>query len=67
MKSLSGGRVACETLVTTGLTVVAGEITTKAYVEIPKLVRDVIRGIGYDDAAYGFDCQTCAVMTTIDQ
>jgi S-adenosylmethionine synthetase len=60
-------RVACETLVTTGLAVVAGEITTKAYVEIPKLVRDVIRGIGYDDAAYGFDCQTCAVMTTIDQ
>jgi len=60
-------RVACETLVTTGLAVVAGEITTKAYVEIPKLVREVIRGIGYDDAAYGFDCQTCAVVTTIDQ
>ncbi len=60
-------RVACETLVTTGLAVVAGEITTKAYVEIPKLVREVIRGIGYDDAAYGFDCQTCAVITTIDQ
>ena len=60
-------RVACETLVTTGLAVVAGEITTKAYVEIPKLVRDVIKGIGYDDAAYGFDCHTCAVITTIDQ
>ena len=60
-------RVACETLVTTGLAVVAGEITTQAYVEIPKLVREVIRGIGYDDAAYGFDCQTCAVITTIDQ
>ena len=60
-------RVACETMVTTGLAVVAGEITTKAYVEIPKLVREVIRGIGYDDAAYGFDCQTCAVITTIDQ
>ena len=60
-------RVACETLVTTGLAVVAGEITTKAYVEIPKLVREVIRGIGYDDAAYGFDCHTCAVTTTIDQ
>jgi S-adenosylmethionine synthetase len=60
-------RVACETMVTTGLAVVAGEITTKAYVEIPKLVRDVIRGIGYDNAEYGFDCHTCAVMTTIDQ
>jgi S-adenosylmethionine synthetase len=60
-------RVACETMVTTGLAVVAGEITTKAYVEIPKLVRSVIKDIGYDDAAYGFDCHTCAVTTTIDQ
>jgi S-adenosylmethionine synthetase len=60
-------RVACETMVTTGLAVVAGEITTKAYVEIPKLVRSVIKDIGYDDAEYGFDCHTCAVMTTIDQ
>ena len=60
-------RVACETMVTTGLAVVAGEITTKAYVEIPRLVREVIRGIGYDDATYGFDCHTCAVTTTIDQ
>ena len=60
-------RVACETMVTTGLAVVAGEITTKAYVEIPRLVREVIRGIGYDNAAYGFDCHTCAVTTTIDQ
>jgi len=60
-------RVACETMVTTGLAVVAGEITTKAYVEIPKLVRSVIEEIGYDDAAYGFDCHTCAVTTTIDQ
>jgi len=60
-------RVACETMVTTGLAVVAGEITTKAYVEIPKLVRSVIEDIGYDDAAYGFDCHTCAVTTTIDQ
>jgi S-adenosylmethionine synthetase len=60
-------RVACETMVTTGLAVVAGEITTKAYVEIPNLVRDVIRSIGYDDAAFGFDCQTCAVITSIDQ
>jgi S-adenosylmethionine synthetase len=60
-------RVACETMVTTGLAVVAGEITTKAYVEIPKLVRSVIKDIGYDDAAYGFDSHTCAVTTTIDQ
>ncbi len=60
-------RVACETMVTTGLAVVAGEITTKAYVEIPQLVRSVIKEIGYDDAEYGFDCHTCAVMTTIDQ
>jgi S-adenosylmethionine synthetase len=60
-------RVACETMVTTGLAVVAGEITTKAYVEIPKLVRSVIKDIGYDDANYGFDCHTCAVTTTIDQ
>jgi S-adenosylmethionine synthetase len=62
-----GSRVACETMVTTGLAVVAGEITTKAYVEIPKLVRGVIKDIGYDDAEYGFDCHTCAVTTTIDQ
>ncbi|MEO5989249.1 MAG: methionine adenosyltransferase [Candidatus Eisenbacteria bacterium] len=60
-------RVACETLVTTGLAVVAGEISTKAYVEIPKLVRSVIHDIGYNDAEYGFDSHTCAVMTTIDQ
>src|SRR3981081_2010851 len=60
-------RVACETLVTTGLTVVAGEITTKAYVEIPKLVRSVIHDLGYNDASYGFDSHTCAVMTTLDQ
>jgi S-adenosylmethionine synthetase len=60
-------RVACETMVTTGLAVVAGEITTKAYVEIPKLVRSVIQDIGYDDAEYGFDCRTCAVTTTIDR
>jgi S-adenosylmethionine synthetase len=60
-------RVACETLVTTGLAVVAGEITTKAYVEIPKLVRSVIHDIGYNDALYGFDSHTCAVVTTLDQ
>ena len=60
-------RVACETMVTTGLAVVSGEITTKAYVEIPHLVREVIRDIGYDDAEFGFDYQTCAVVTTIDR
>ncbi len=60
-------RVACETMVTTGLAVVAGEITTKAYVEIPKLVRSVIHDIGYNDALYGFDSHTCAVVTTLDQ
>jgi len=59
-------RVACETLVTTGLAIVAGEITSKAYVEIPELVRRVIGEIGYDSAEYGFDSHTCAVMTTID-
>jgi len=59
-------RVACETLVTSGLAVVAGEITSKAYVEIPDLVRRVIGEIGYDSAEYGFDSHTCAVMTTID-
>jgi len=60
-------RVACETLVTTGLAVVSGEITTQAYVEIPQLVRSVIKEIGYHDAEFGFDSHTCAVMTTIDQ
>src|SRR5206468_2549912 len=53
------GRVACETMVTTGICVVAGEITTKTYVDIPKLVRGVINSIGYTDAAFGFDCKTC--------
>src|SRR5258706_11719237 len=59
-------RVACETLVTTGLAVVAGEISSRGYVEIPALVRKVIGEIGYDSAEYGFDCHTCAVVTTID-
>ena len=59
-------RVACETLVTTGLAVVAGEITSRGYVEIPSLVRSVIGEIGYDSAEYGFDSHTCAVVTTID-
>lgn len=63
----SKGRVACETLVTTGLCVVAGEITTDCYVDIPQIVRDTVRDIGYTDAAYGFDYKTCAVVTTIDK
>jgi len=60
-------RVACETLVTTGLVVVAGEITTETYVEIPELVRGVIRDIGYCNTSMGFDYQTCAVVTSIDK
>src|SRR5688500_3822946 len=60
-------RVACETLVTTGLAVVAGEITTDTYVDIPEIVRGTIHRIGYTDAAYGFDSKTCAVMSTIDK
>ncbi|MGE5371862.1 MAG: methionine adenosyltransferase [Solirubrobacterales bacterium] len=62
-----GGRVAAETIVTTGLVLVAGEISTKCYVEIPKIVRDTIRNIGYTRAKYGFDCETCAVITSIDE
>jgi S-adenosylmethionine synthetase len=61
------GRVACETMVTTGMAVVAGEITTSTYVDIPKLVRATIERIGYTDAAYGFDYETCAVLTSIDE
>jgi S-adenosylmethionine synthetase len=60
-------RVACETLVTTGLAVIAGEITTSAYVHLPEVVRETIRRIGYTDAGYGFDAHTCAVMSTIDR
>jgi len=61
------GRVACETLVTTGLAFVAGEITTNCYVSIPDIVRDTIRDIGYTRAKYGFDYQTCAVITSIHE
>lgn len=61
------GRVACETLVTTGLVVVAGEITTSCYVDIPKLARDIIKEIGYTRAKFGFDGDTCAVVTAIDE
>lgn len=60
-------RVACETSVTTGMVMVMGEITTKCYVDIPKVVRNTIREIGYDRAKYGFDCDTCAVLTSIDE
>jgi S-adenosylmethionine synthetase len=60
------GRVACETLVTTGLAFVAGEITTNCYVDIPVVVRSVIKEIGYTDASFGFDFETCAVLTSID-
>jgi len=65
LKQDSKGRVACETLVTTGLAVVAGEITTSAHLEYDKLVRDTIRGVGYDRAKYGYDAETCAVMCTV--
>jgi S-adenosylmethionine synthetase len=61
------GRVACETLVTTGMALVAGEITTTCYVEIPEIVRQTIREIGYNDSAMGFDWETCAVLTSIDR
>ena len=60
-------RVACETAVTTGLVMVMGEITTKAYVDIQKIVRKTVREIGYDRAKYGFDCETCGVITAIDE
>lgn len=60
-------RVACETAVTTGMVMVMGEITTSCYVDIPKVVRETIRDIGYDRAKYGFDCDTCAVLTSIDE
>ena len=59
------GRVACEVLVTTGICVVAGEITTTTYVNVPSITRGVIAGIGYTDAAYGFDSKTCGVLNTI--
>lgn len=60
-------RVACETAVTTGMVLVMGEITTNCYVDIPKIVRQTIREIGYDRAKFGFDCDTCAVITSIDE
>lgn len=61
------GRVACETLVTTGLVLIAGEISTSTYVDIPQIARNVIKDIGYDDASYGFDYKACSVLTAIDE
>lgn len=63
----SQARVACEVTVTTGLVLVVGEISTTSYVDIPKVIRECIREIGYDRAKYGFDCDTCAVITAIDE
>ena len=61
------GRVACETTTTTGYAMVMGEISTDCYVDIPKIVRGVIRDIGYDRAKYGFDAETCAILSAIDE
>ena len=61
------GRVACETLVTTGLVVVAGEMTTETYVDVRSIVRATVAGIGYTRAKYGFDAETCGVMVAIDE
>ncbi|NLK73915.1 MAG: methionine adenosyltransferase, partial [Clostridiales bacterium] len=60
-------RVACETAITTGLVLVMGEITTKAYVDIQKIVRDTIRNIGYDKSEYGFDADTCGVIVALNE
>lgn len=62
-----GARVACETAVTTGMVMIMGEISTKCYVDIPAIARKTIQEIGYDRAKYGFDCKTCAVLTSIDE
>ena len=62
-----GCRVACETLVTTGLAFIAGEITTECYVDMPQVVRDTIRDIGYSSSQMGFDWQTCSVISSIDR
>ncbi|MDR2529165.1 MAG: methionine adenosyltransferase [Synergistaceae bacterium] len=67
LKDDPNGRVACETLCTTGMVMVAGEITTKTYVDIPKLTREIVKEIGYTRAKYGFDGETCAVLTAIDE
>ena len=67
MEQDPNSRVACETAITTGLVLVMGEITTNGYVDIQKIVRETIREIGYDRAKYGFDCDTCGVITAIDE
>lgn len=67
LKSDPNARVACETTVTTGLVLVTGEISTKTYVDIPTIVRDTVKSIGYTRAKYGFDAETCAVLTAIDE
>lgn len=67
LKNDPSGRVACETLVTTGLVLVAGEVTTSSYVDIPKVIRETLKGIGYTSANYGFDYKTCGVMTSIQE
>jgi S-adenosylmethionine synthetase len=63
----ANAKVACETLVTTGLAFIAGEITTTAYVDLPSVARAVIKDIGYTDSSFGFDCDTCSVITAIDE
>jgi S-adenosylmethionine synthetase len=60
-------RVACETMVTTGMAIIAGEITTSAYVDMPEVVRETIKDIGYSNSSMGFDWETCAVISTIDK
>ena len=62
-----GARVACETLVTTGLVIIAGEVTTKTYVDLEEVVRKTVREIGYNDPSLGFDYETCAVLNCIDE
>ena len=67
LKNDPDGRVACETTVSTGLVHIMGEISTSCYIDIPKIARDVIRDIGYDRAKYGFDCDTCGIISNIDE
>ena len=61
------GRVACETLVTTGQVHVVGEISTQCYIDIPRIIRDTVEKIGYTKAEYGFDCHTCGILVSIDE
>ncbi|MDO5311570.1 MAG: S-adenosylmethionine synthetase N-terminal domain-containing protein, partial [Clostridia bacterium] len=67
LKEDKNARVACEVTITTGLVLVVGEISTTTYVEIPRIVRETVREVGYDRAKYGFDCDTCAVLAAIDE